>query len=184
MGAFFLHFVELLKGLRLWIVVSPWEKAIVVRCGRYVRCLVPGIHLCIPLLDKANIQNSRLRVINVPTQTLSTRDHKTIIVGGTVAFRVADLLILLSQLQQPEDGLVELTQERVARCVTTTSSGDLSCEGINRQVNSELDGAKYGLSDLRFYVTDYAYTRTIRLIMDQRYGSWGDRIQLDTKIES
>jgi regulator of protease activity HflC (stomatin/prohibitin superfamily) len=153
-----------------------------VRLGKRVKSLSPGLHLCLPLLDRVHTQNSRLRVINVQTQTLSTKDNKTIIVGGTISYRITNLETLFCQLQQPEDGLTELVQERVARHVTETNSQDLLTRSLTDSVNNGLNGGeRYGLSELRYYVTDYSYVRTLRLVMDQRYASWSDRIQLEPK---
>lgn len=174
--------LEFLKGLRLWIIVLPWETAIVVRVGRRTRKLESGIHLCTPILDKVYTQNKRLRVVNVPTQTLSSKNGKTFVVGGTLSYRIIDLEVLLNCLQQPEDGLNEIVQERVAQYIT--SIDDPSVEGLTSKVNNDLNVLSYGLTELRYYVTDYAHVRTLRLIMDQRYAAYGDRVQLEPIVNS
>jgi hypothetical protein len=141
--------------------------------------MAPGLHLCIPVLDKVHVQNSRLRIVNVPTQTLSTSDGKTLIVGGSLCFRIVDLEKLLATLHQPEDALIELVQERVANHVSSSSSIGLTSATAAPDISRTLAVEHYGLAEVRFFVTDFAFVRTLRLIMDQRYASYGNTVQLE-----
>ncbi len=43
-----------------WTVIQPWEGAIRVRFGRWVRTLTPGLHLRIPYADSVYRQTNRL----------------------------------------------------------------------------------------------------------------------------
>ena len=64
------------RSFQCWVTVAPWEAGLRVRYGTKAFLLNPGLHWRIPFLDRIFIQPVRLRTIEPPTITLTTKDGK------------------------------------------------------------------------------------------------------------
>ncbi len=91
-------FVVLL--LRSAIRVLPeWERAVVLRLGRFQSVKGPGLIFLIPVIDTARIVDTRIVTMNVPRQEAITRDNVSVSVDAVVLFKVMD----------PKDAVVQIT---------------------------------------------------------------------------
>ena len=70
-------FVFIGKLFEWWFTVMPWEQAIFIRAGKGERVLGKGLYFKIPFIDRVYIQQTRLRIIDLPVQTVSTLDRKS-----------------------------------------------------------------------------------------------------------
>ena len=72
-------FEYIFQSIKIWVIVQPWEKGIIVRNGKHTRLISKGIYFRIPYFDSVFIQESRLRVCSLPVQTLTSKDLKKFI---------------------------------------------------------------------------------------------------------
>jgi regulator of protease activity HflC (stomatin/prohibitin superfamily) len=157
---------EKLAGLKFWYCVRPWERAVRVRCGRWAEQTGPGLRLRIPFLDEVFVQNIRQRVLNLPVQTVTTRDGKTITISGVVNWSIADVLKMYQQLHAPEDWILNTVLAAIAETLST-AEGELTPATVGAAATLRLaDDAKarVGLAIEGVTITDMARVRTYRLI--------------------
>jgi hypothetical protein len=157
--------VNAIKGARCWAIVLPWEKAVRVRLGKNAVVWGPGLHLRIPWLDDVRIINNRLRIAATPFQGLSTADGKTVSVGASIGFRMADPLKALQALQQPELACAAYAMNLVARYVSERNAAQLDVKELGEYVLEGMRG--FGGGGLEYdYVSivDFAIVRTYRLL--------------------
>ena len=76
------------KGIRIVPQGFQWT---VERFGRYRATLYPGLNLVIPFVDtigrKLNVQET---VLEIPSQTVITKDNASVLVDGIVFFQVIE----------------------------------------------------------------------------------------------
>ena len=60
----FLEYV--FNAFKIWVIVQPWETGLRVRAGKKVKNLSKGMYFRLPYFDSVYIQESRLRVSEVP----------------------------------------------------------------------------------------------------------------------
>ena len=152
-----------------WFMVLPWEQAVRVRAGSRVRLYNAGLHFRVPFLDYVWIQNTRRRVSGVDTQTLSTRDGKTVTLGGSLSYRVHDVLVLQSSLHQAAHTLSQISASAASQFVITHDFKDCSPEAIVAAVNTAVgdEFKRVGLADATFFLTDFVSTaRTYRVVQN------------------
>jgi hypothetical protein len=158
--------------LFVWaVIVMPWEQALRVRAGRRQRVLNAGVHLRIPFLDSVYRQSVRLRLSNVPLQTLTTRDAKTLTIGATLAFTVVDIQRLYQTLHHAEGTLINLAATAIADYVASHDAADCLPAQLGVAVGATLALDRYGLGDGAVRITDWALIRAHRLVMDQRWAT-------------
>ncbi len=92
-----LFFVILLKSAIR--VLPEWERAVVLRLGRFQSVKGPGLIFLIPIIDTARIVDTRIVTMNVPRQEAITKDNVSVSVDAVVLFKVMD----------PKDAVVQIT---------------------------------------------------------------------------
>lgn len=151
-----------------WVAVMPWEEGIRIRFGNRVRRLKPGFHLAIPFVDRAFVQNTRLRTIDAGMQTLSTRDGRNLIVAATVRLRVDDVEKLFFNMSFPTDTIADILAAAISEFVVVTESAAVNPKSIAEAVGKTLDLEPYGFGEAQVVVTDFAFIKAHRLVTDQR----------------
>lgn len=159
-----------------WVTVAPWEQAIRVTCGRRVTLLSAGMHRRLPFIDEIYKQSTRLRLIDMPIQTVTTRDGQTITVGGNVGYVIRDLRALYNSLHHAEGTLRNLAAARIAEYIHGHVLEDCTPQLIQAATTDALDLDRFGLAEPRIDITDFAIVRTYRLIMDARWSVGGDAL--------
>jgi len=71
-------------------VINEYERAVVLRLGKFYKVKGPGLILLIPVIDKMRKIDLRTVTLDVPPQEVITRDNVSIRVSAVVYFRVMD----------------------------------------------------------------------------------------------
>lgn len=160
-------------SLKAWYTVRPWERAIRVRYGRWTVEIGPGLHLRIPLLDQVFVQNVRLRVLNLPVQTVTNSAGETTTLSGVVSWRIRDVRVMYQRLHTPEDWILNTVLAALAEAVyesrepmSPKAAGEIAAAlimGPARDVGMEIEQVS---------VTDLAKVRTYRLITGEGNSGW------------
>ena len=129
------------KGVR---TVPQGEIWTVERFGAFIRLLQPGLNFIIPFIDSIGRRmNVQEQVLDIPEQSVITRDNATVNVDGIVYFRVMDPAKAAYQVQDLEQALSALAMTNIRAVIgemdldQTLSSRDR----INSSLLSILDGA-------------------------------------------
>lgn len=71
-------------------VINEYERAVVLRLGKFHKVKGPGLILLIPVIDRMRKIDLRTVTLDVPPQEVITRDNVSIRVSAVVYFRVVD----------------------------------------------------------------------------------------------
>ena len=69
---------------------NEWQRAVILRLGRYKRTAGPGIFLRIPLLEKLRKLDIRTQVMDVEKQSIITKDSVTVEVDAFVYYMIKE----------------------------------------------------------------------------------------------
>ena len=129
------------KGIRTVPQGQVWT---VERFGAFTRLLQPGLNLIIPFVDRVGQQlNVQEVVLDIPEQSVITRDNATVVVDGIVYYRVMDPAKAAYQVQDLQQALNALAMTNI-RAVIGEMDLDAtlsSRERINSSLLAILDGA-------------------------------------------
>lgn len=142
----FLILITLTSGVK---IVQPYEQAIYMRLGKFVKVLNQGLNFVCPLINEVVKMDLRTEVMDVPKQEVITKDNSPVNVDAIIYIKVTD----------PKNAFFEVTDYRVATvnlAQTTLRSviGQMeldqilsSRENINIQLRDTLDEAtdKWGV---------------------------------------
>ncbi len=71
-------------------VLANWERAVILRLGKFNRMTGPGPILLLPWIDRAFRVDTRIVTLDVPRQEMMTRDNVPVTVDAIVLFSVSD----------------------------------------------------------------------------------------------
>tara|TARA_R110000772_G_scaffold17946_3_gene50112 strand:+ start:213157 stop:213699 length:543 start_codon:yes stop_codon:yes gene_type:complete len=166
------QFLEyLLSVIRIWVIVQPWESGLIVRNGKRIKEIEKGIYFKIPYFDSVYVQEVRLRVTELPMQTLTSKDLKTITVNSSIGYSITNVRQLYQTLFHPETTIKNIAMSEVAELIFNTNQEDLTPRLIEDMVLKKLKENDYGLEFSYFRITNFAIVRTYRLIQDQTWSS-------------
>lgn len=154
------------KLLQWWFSVMPWEQAVRVRKGNIVRVLNAGLYFKIPFLDAVYIQTTRMRMVDMPMQTMSTRDGHAITVKAAFGYAIADILTLYKSLYHPEVTLGTMIMGDVSEYIRTKDLSEVKPDKLSEYVNEKVSVTNYGLKDISVKITTFAIVKTFRLMQD------------------
>lgn len=167
------YFNEIIQHLgklfQWWIIVLPWERGIRVRFGNRIKVLADGTHFRIPFFDTVYIQTTRLRVVSMPLQTMTTRDKRTLTIIAVVGYSISDILMLYNRLFQPESTISNMVLSKVSEYIATHSLEECTPSLIEMSVQEKLASEDYGIKYEYVKIIGYAEVRTFRLIQDQHW---------------
>lgn len=75
------------SGIR---VAAQWERAVVLKFGRFKAITGPGVFYVIPFVEAAIFIDQRVLALNIPSQQVITRDNVPAAVEGVLFFKVCD----------------------------------------------------------------------------------------------
>lgn len=172
-----------IKGLLTWyVIITPWETGLRVRRGKNVTTLKAGIHWSFPIVDQVYRQSIRMRICDLPTQTLTTIDGHTLTIKGMLGYEIKNMRKLYDKLQHADDAVSNLVSGHIATFVATRNKGDFTLLDIERVVLEQLDFSQYGLGNIKLRITDFAYIRALRLIMGESAGVAGDFLNTEQVV--
>lgn len=169
----------LTKLLQWWVIVEPWEAGLRVRIGKKIKLLTPGIYFRIPLVDAVYIQETRMRMISLNSQTVTTKDGKTITIFSSIGYSINDITKLYQTIAQPDSTIANTVLGTIADYVATNDAINCSPSTIEEKVKTKLTTFDYGITFEHVKVTGYSIVRTYRFITDGSYVN--DGLTLTTK---
>lgn len=99
-GAFF---IALFLAIAIKIAYQ-WERAVILRLGKYSSTKGPGLFFIVPILDTSIFVDTRILTMDIPAQQVITRDNVPVSINGVVYFKVAKV----------EDAIIKVQNYRVA----------------------------------------------------------------------
>jgi len=143
-------FVVAIAGIR---IVSPYQKGVVERLGRYQRIAQPGLTLILPFLDSIQKVDMREQVVDVPPQEVITKDNVVVTVDAIVYFEATDPVKLVYNVADFYQAATKLAQTNLRNVIGEMELDNAltSREHINTKLREVLDDAtdKWGVRVVR-----------------------------------
>ncbi|MDR2630740.1 MAG: hypothetical protein LBC60_07440, partial [Spirochaetaceae bacterium] len=139
--------------------LEEWERAIVLRFGRFHRIRGPGLFVLIPLADRiAQTVDLRIRVTDFSAQETLTQDSVTVTVDALCFWLVWDPEKAVLEVQNYEDAVVLSSKTALRNAV---SSHDLTTflergDVIEKQIQGDVDKktTEWGITVQHIEITD------------------------------
>ena len=148
--------------------VNQTDKGVRLRFGKYKEVLEPGWHFKIPLIDEIVSHTVLWTTISLPSQSLTTKDQKDIVVKGVIKYKIHDIETFLLEVWDAVDALSDMTQGIIFDIVKEKTWDELQNIDlkpiITRKVRSE--AKRWGIEVETVTLSDLAKIKSLRLLND------------------
>ena len=136
----FFVFIVALTGLR---IVSPYEKGVVERLGRYHHTAQSGLNLIIPFLDTMRKVDMREQVVDIQPQEVITKDNVVVTVDAIIYYEATDAVRLTYNVADFYSAATKLAQTNLRNVIGETELDQAltSRDVINAKLRAVLDDA-------------------------------------------
>lgn len=127
----------------------------------------PGLHWYWPVTTTPSAYPVVRQVLSLPTQTLTTKDGRTVIAGAVVVYSIANLTAFMVENYDAEDSVGELSEAGVRKAVTERTFKQL--QDAQADVDSRLSArtqrllAPLGVEVEYVRLTDFAPSSVVSL---------------------
>ena len=150
--AIFLVFVLIIFATSGVKIVQPYEQAIYMRLGKFVRVLDQGLNIVTPLINQVVKIDLRTEVMDVPKQEVITKDNSPVNVDAVIYIKVTD----------PKNAFFEVTNYRLA----TVNLAQTTLRSVIGQM--ELDEILSSRENINIQLRD---------TLDENTDKWGVRVE-------
>jgi modulator of FtsH protease HflK len=149
-----------------FIVVPIYQNAAVLRFGKYSRTLEPGFHWRWPFAEEVITENIFRTTLALEPQTITTKDDKTVVVGGIIRYRITDVEPFITEIGNQHDLLRDTGMGAVLKQVRQIELRSLLDKPPENAIASDIrrQVKPYGMEIELFTFTDIGQIRTLRLI--------------------
>ncbi len=122
-------------------IVKQWEKAAVLRFGKIVNIVEPGLNFRVPLIDAVRRVDMRTQTIDLMGQQAITKDNISVGIDAVVFMTVENPERIITQIINFRDAVSKYAQTAIRNIVGQYSLDDLleSREEIAIKLKEEID---------------------------------------------
>lgn len=142
---FLLIIVLVFVGLSFRIV-KEWQRAVVLRLGRVLGVKGPGIIFLIPFVDRPVIVDLRINNVDIPPQTMITKDNVTLSIDAVVYYKVVDTIKAVANISNYNSAVINIAQTSLRDIIGQMSLDEVLSEreSINKKLQEILDSYTEG----------------------------------------
>ncbi len=124
-------------------IVKPWEKGLVERLGKYQRTVDSGLTIIVPFMELLKKIDMREQVVDVPPQSVITKDNVVVEVDAVVYYEATDPVKLTYNVANFYAAATKLAQTNLRNLVGDMALDEslTSREVINSKLRQILDDA-------------------------------------------
>jgi len=122
-------------------IVREYERLVIFRLGRLIGAKGPGLVFVIPIIDRVQVVDLRIHVVDVPKQRVITRDNVEVSVDAVVYYRVFDPIKAVMTIRNYHYGVAMLAQTTLRDVLGQVDLDELLSkrEELNKRIQRILD---------------------------------------------
>lgn len=162
---------QLINRLFCWVprilLVAPDEAGVRETLGKRWKKISPGWYITWPLIHRTIRLVVTPQVVNLPGQSVYTKDRISIVVSGALQYRIDDAAKAILEVQDYDESLIALSLGIIAsyvngRTLDECMNMDKLCEEILKGIRKASAG--WGIKIMRVLMSDLAPVQSFRII--------------------
>ncbi|MEW5771597.1 MAG: SPFH domain-containing protein [Pseudomonadota bacterium] len=178
-------FVTLWKGVR---IVPQGEEWVVERLGKYMKTIMPGLHVLVPYIDNVSYKvTTKDLILDIPEQEVITRDNAVLVTNAIAFVKVTDTQSAVYGVTNFQMAVMNLVQTSLRAII-----GDMDLDqalSSRDQIKARLkesiadDVADWGLTLKSVEIQDIKPSPTMQRSMEMQAAAERERKATVTKAE-
>jgi regulator of protease activity HflC (stomatin/prohibitin superfamily) len=168
-------------------VANQWERAIVLRLGKFRGTRGPGLFCIVPVVDRARLVDTRILTEDIRRQEVITRDNVPVMIDGVLFFKVVNVESAVMRIQDYGWGVTRLAQTALRDVVGGVTLDELLAERerIGKLVQEvvEKQAQEWGLEVTGIRLQDIGMPEELKKIMSRQAAAEREKRATITKAE-
>lgn len=160
--------LSVLDKLLPFTVVNQVDSGVRLRFGKFVEILLPGFHWKIPFADEVLNFTTVWTTLSLPSQSLTTKDQKDVVVKAIVKYKIADIETFALEVWDAIDAISDMTQGIVFEIVRDKTWEELQSPDLKSLISRKArnEAKRWGIEIETVTLSDLAKITSIRLLND------------------
>ena len=122
-------------------IVKQWEKAAILRLGRIIKTVEPGLNFRVPIIDTVTKVDMRTQTVDLKGQSAITKDNISVGIDAVVFMTIENPEKLITQIVNYRDAVSKYAQTAIRNIIGQYDLDDLleSREEIAVKLKEEID---------------------------------------------
>ena len=138
------------------------------RAGK-VKILTPGLYMYWPVVTTLEVYPVKRQVLNLPYQSLMTKDLKPIISAGVIVYTIEDLYKYAVENYDSIEAITEMGCAAIRSVIITKTLAELQSNNSNTIDNAltksaQQEFASFGINVLYVRLTDFSTAKVLNLV--------------------
>jgi regulator of protease activity HflC (stomatin/prohibitin superfamily) len=168
-------------------VANQWERAIVLRLGKFQGTRGPGLFCIVPVIDRVRLVDTRILTEDIRRQEVITRDNVPVMIDGVLFFKVVNVESAVMRIQDYGWGVTRLAQTALRDVVGGVTLDELLAERerIGKLVQEvvEKQAQEWGLEVTGIRLQDIGMPEELKKIMSRQAAAEREKRATITKAE-
>ncbi len=164
-----------------------WERAVVLRLGKYSATKGPGLFIIIPVIDQAIFVDTRTLTVDIPKQQAITKDNVPVTVDGVIYFKVERPELAIVVIQNYLRAMSEYALATLRDIIGEFSLDSLLSEreliGHKIEEAVEKEASKWGLQVSNIKIQDIDMPEELKKMMSRQASAEREKRATITKAE-
>ena len=168
-------------------VANQWERALVLRLGKFRGTRGPGLFCIVPIVDRIRLVATRVLAESIRRQEVITKDNVPVLIDGVLFFKVVNVESAVMQIQDFMWGVTRLAQTALRDVVGGVTLDELLAERerIGKLVQEvvEKQAQDWGLDVTGIRLQDIGMPEDLKKIMSRQAAAEREKRATITKAE-
>lgn len=145
--------------------VKQYNNGILLRMGRFVRVVKPGLVFKIPFLDKIETTTIVTTTLSIPTQSVMTKDKQHLVVKGVVKYRISDVEAFMLTVYDATDAISDTLQSIIKTHIAMRNLDECVDNEFDNTITKKLrsEVKHWGIEVDKVTLTDIGQIKSLRL---------------------
>lgn len=149
--------------------VKEYNKAVIMRCGKFHRVGEPGLNWKIPFFEMYDVKTVVTTTLTIPTQSLTTKDNKKIVAKAVVKYNIFDIKKFILDVYDGYDAIGDTAQGIVKEAIMEREWSECLDNRLDNHITIKLRAAvkQWGIEVEKVTLTDLSVMNSLRLFNEQ-----------------
>lgn len=149
--------------------VKEYNKGVQFRAGKFLKVVEPGLRWKIPFFDTYELKTVVTTTLSIPTQSLTTKDGKRIVVKAVVKYNIFDVKKFTLDVFDGYDAISDTTQALAKEIIMEREWSDCLDNKVDNIITIKLRASvkHWGIEIEKVTLTDLGLINSLRLFNDQ-----------------
>ncbi len=168
-------------------VANQWERAIVLRLGKFQDTRGPGLFFIVPIVDRMRLIDTRVLTEDIRCQEVITRDNVPVSIDGVLFFKVVSVQDAVMKIQDYAYGIKQLALTALRDVVGSVTLDELLAERerIGKMVQEIVgkQAQEWGLEVTGIRLQQIEMPEELKKIMSRQAAAEREKRAIITKAE-